>query len=59
MRPVQLCRFCKPGAPCPWCVETLGIRAWDLADQWAEEMKGRRVYVGTALDQQVVAVKKH
>lgn len=56
VRPVQLCRFCKPGSPCPMCVEKHGIHAWDLADLWAAEIKREVVptYEGSALKEQQV-----
>jgi len=37
MRPKELCEMCSPGWPCPWCVDFLGMLAWELAHRWEEE----------------------
>ena len=52
MKPPELCVFCKPGIPCPWCVERLGMKAWELADAWLAAEKKPTLYQGNALKDQ-------
>ena len=38
-KPSILCdAYCKPGDPCPWCVERHGMLAWHLANAWEKRL---------------------
>ena len=30
--------MCDAGTPCPWCVEFLGMYAWELAKDWEKRL---------------------
>lgn len=40
-KPKRLCNMCKPGNPCPDCVQAIP-NAWDLALEWERQVEAEK-----------------